>query len=338
MEESTNREIHLKRRPVGLPSENDFQLVTGPMPAPADGEVLVRNIYMSVDPYMRGRMIERKSYVPSFKLGEPLTGDCVGQVVDSRGGPFEVGDYVLGYKGWREFFTSGGRGLREIDPDIAPIQAYLGTMGMPGRSAYVGLLDVGRPVAGETVYVSAAAGAVGSIVCQIAKIKGCRVVGSAGSGAKVTWLVEEAGVDAAFNYKEVESLSAELGRLCPEGIDLSFENVGGENLEAALRRMNNHGRVVMCGQIAQYNATEPPRGPRNLGWVITKRLRIEGFIISDHNDRRPQFEADMRRWIADGRIKWQETVFQGIENAPKAFLGLFSGENLGKMLVKLGPE
>jgi NADPH-dependent curcumin reductase CurA len=244
----------------------------------------------------------------------------------------------LGRKGWREYYVSDGADLTKIDPTLAPPQAYLGVLGMPGLTAYVGLLDIGRPQAGDTVFVSAAAGAVGSVVCQIAKLKGCHVVGSAGLADKVHWLREVAGVDAAFNYKTVDSLTAELGKHCPRGIDVYFENVGGTHLEAALEHMNMHGRIVLCGMISQYNDATGFSGPRNLRLAVRKRLTLTGFIVSDHADRQPQFYADMAAWIADDKIKWQETIIDGIENAPKAFLGLFVGENTGKMLVRLCPE
>ena len=335
MATTVSREIHLKNRPIGLPSESDFELVTVPVPAPEAGAVLVRNLYMSVDPYMRGRMTDQQSYVQPFQMGQPLDGGCVGQVVQSQGGKFQVGDYVLGRKGWREYYVSDGAELTRIDPTLAPVQAYLGTLGMPGLTAYVGLLDIGRPKAGETVFVSAAAGAVGTVVCQIAKLKDCRVVASAGSQAKVAWLREVAGVDAAFNYKDVGSLTAELGKHCPNGVDVYFENVGGAHLEAALEHMNNFGRIVLCGMISHYNESTPASGPRNLRFAVRKRLTLQGFIVSDHLERQAQFYADMGAWIAAGKIKWQETILEGIENAPKAFIGLFKGENVGKMLVKL---
>ncbi len=309
-----------------------------PIPEPSDGQVLVRNIYMTVDPYMRGRMVDRKSYVPPFQLGEPLSGGCIGQVVQSRVGEFQVGDLVLSMLGWREYYVSNGSRLTKIDPGTAPIQAYLGVAGMPGMTAYVGLLDIGQPNEGDTVFVSAASGAVGSVVCQIAKIKGCRVVGSAGSDEKVAWLRREAGIDVAFNYKQVQHLRAELGNHCPGGIDIYFDNVGGEHLQAALARMNLFGRVVLCGMISQYNATEPLPGPSNLGLAIARRLTLKGFLVQDHSDRLPDFHADMAKWIAEGRIKWKETIVEGIENAPRAFIGLFKGENFGKMLVKIGPD
>jgi NADPH-dependent curcumin reductase CurA len=338
MTETVSREIRLKNRPVGLPNAGDFELVAVPIPPPRPGEVLVRNLYMSVDPYMRGRMIEQPSYVEPFPLGQPLEGGCVGRVVESNRRELQVGEYVLGRKGWREYYVSDGADLTKIDPTMAPVQAYLGILGMPGLTAYVGLLDIGRPTAGNTVFVSAAAGAVGSVVCQIAKLKGCRVVGSAGSAAKVRWLQDVAGIDAAFNYKEVDALAAELGKHCPHGVDVYFENVGGAHLEAALEHMNTRGRIVLCGMISQYNDSAPSSGPRNLRLAVRKRLTLTGFIVSDHVSRQPQFYADMGAWIADGKIKWEETIVDGLENAPKAFLGLFTGENMGKMLVRLGPQ
>jgi NADPH-dependent curcumin reductase CurA len=338
MVETLSREIRLANRPVGLPRESDFELAVARIPELREKEVLVRNIYMSVDPYMRGRMNNRPSYVPPFQIGEPLAGACVGQVVDSRNAGFQIGDYVASAQGWREYYVSDGADLIKIDPRLAPIQTYLGTLGMPGMTAYVGLLHLGLPKAGETVLVSAASGAVGAIVCQIAKIKGCRVIGSAGSREKVSWLMNEGGIDGAFNYKETGDLVAEVGKHCPKGIDVYFENVGGKHLEAALEHLNLFGRIVMCGMISQYNATEPEPGPRNFFYMTTKRLTVRGFIVSDHLDRRSQFLGDMSQWIAEGRIKWKETIVAGIENAPKAFISLFKGENFGKMLVKIGPD
>jgi hypothetical protein len=338
MSEPLNREIHLRRRPAGLPAPEDFALVTTPVPQPGEGEVLVRNIFMSVDPYMRGRMRATRGYAASFELNEVMTGGAVGQVLISNGNRLQVGDYVNSMLGWRDYYTSNGDGLRKIDPATAPIQAYLGTFGMPGWSAYVGLLDIGRPKEGETVFVSAAAGAVGTVACQIARINGCRVIGSAGSDKKVRWLLDVLGLDAAFNYKTAENLSDELGKHAPGGVDIYFENVGGDHLEAALAHMNTYGRVVCCGMISQYNAASPAAAPRNLGLVISKRLTLKGFIISDHLDRLPSFYSDMGSWLSLGKIKWEETIIEGIENAVDAFIGLFKGENLGKMLVRLAPD
>ena len=338
MAEILSRETRLRSRPTGLPTEDNFELATVVVPELQPGELLVRNSYMSVDPYMRGRMNAGKSYTSSFQIGEPLNGGCVGQVVAGR--MTGSRSAIMLRVPWGGANTSSRMAAtwRRIDPGVAPIQAYLGVLGMPGMTAYVGLLDIGRLKAGETVFVSAASGAVGAVVCQIAKLKGCRVIGSAGSSAKVTWLLDEAGVDAAFNYKEVTDLTAELGRHCPEGIDVYFENVGGAHLEAALQHMNNYGRIPVCGMISGYNATRPEPAPRNLGLVIGKRLTLQGFLVSDHADRQPQFFADMAQWIASGQIKWQETIIEGIEHAPQALIGLFKGENLGKMLVKIGPN
>jgi NADPH-dependent curcumin reductase CurA len=333
---TTSREIRLKRRPVGLPSENDFELTEAELPAVGDGEVLVRNIYMSVDPYMRGRMIDRESYIPPFQLNQPLDGGCIGRVIESRNGQFNADDIVLGMSGWREYFVSNGAGLLKVDPEVAPVQTFLGTVGMPGFTAYYGLLDIGQPQTGQTVFVSAAAGAVGAVVCQLAKIKDCYVVASAGSDEKVAWLLQEAGVDAAFNYKKVQNVVDKVGKLCPHGIDIYFENVGGVHLEAALEHMNKFGRIVMCGMISMYNATEPVAGPPNLFYIIGKQLTMQGFIISEHFDKLPRFYADMGQWIADGRIKWKETIVEGLENAPEALIGLFKGDNFGKMIVKVG--
>ena len=332
----TSKEIHLKNRPEGLPAKSDFELAAVTLPAINQGELLVQNIYMSVDPYMRGRMYDRKSYFPPFQIGQPLDGGCVGRVIESKNEGFSVGDYVLSMLGWREYFVSGGDGLTKIDPSLAPVQSYLGAVGMTGLTAYVGLLHIGELKEGQTVFVSAAAGAVGSMVCQIAKLKGCYVVGSAGSDEKVAWLVEEAGIDAAFNYKTNDDVVAEVGRHFSEGIDVYFENVGGVHLEAALEHMNINGRIVMCGMISMYNDVKPVPGPVRLSYVISKKLTMKGFIIMDHFDKLGPFFADMGKWIADGKIKWKETIVDGIENAPEAFIGLFKGQNFGKMIVKVG--
>ncbi len=338
MADLMSREIRLKKRPKGMPDESHFELAETPIGEPAEGEVMVRNIYMSVDPYMRGRMNDQASYIPPFELSKPLEGGCVGEVAASKNPAFKVGDYVLGDKGWREFYLSDGSGLTKIDPAIAPLQAYLGVLGMPGLTSYVGFLDIGQPRTGETVFVSAASGTVGSLVCQIAKIKGCRVIGSAGSDEKISWLLDEAGIDDALNYKKTGNFRSKLRELCPDGIDIYYDNVGGKHLEAALNHMNPFGRIVLCGMISQYNATSREAGPGNLFLAIVKRLTLKGFLVFDHKDRQGQFYSDMSNWIKEGKIKWKETILEGIENAPKAFLGLFTGENLGKMLVKLDPD
>lgn len=330
-----SREVRLKERPVGVPTPDDFEIATVSLPDPGDGEMLIQNLYMSVDPYMRGRMVDRKSYIPPFAIGAPLEGGAIGKVVASNGGRFNVGDHILGMNGWREYYISDGSHLNQVDPSLAPPQAFLGTMGMPGQTAYFGLLDLGAPQPGETVFVSAAAGAVGSTVCQIAKLKGCTVIGSAGSDAKVKWLTDEIGVDAAINYKTAPSLFEAVKEAAPNGIDVYFENVGGEHLEVALAHMNNFGRIPVCGMISQYNDTDPVAGPPNMALIIGKRLKVQGFIVTDYLKRLPEFYGDMSEWAGQGKIKWQETIFDGIDAAPDAFIGLFSGGNLGKMLVKL---
>jgi NADPH-dependent curcumin reductase CurA len=332
-------EIHLKQRPTGMPTESNFELISVYVPDPKDGEFLVHNLWMSVDPYMRGRMSEMKSYVPSFQLGKPLEGGCIGEVIQSKNNQFKAGDYVLGNLGWREYWISNGTDIIKIDPRIAPIQTYLGVLGMTGLTAYVGLLKIGQLVDSSTVFVSAASGAVGSVVCQIAKIKGCHIVGSVGSQEKVNWLLDQAKIDYAFNYKEAgeNSISLELRKSCPNGIDLYFDNVGGKHLEAAIDNMKTFGIIVLCGMISQYNLmNSPPVGPSNFFLTLIKRLRLQGFIVSDHFDMLNEFYGSMSKWIAEGKIKWKETVIEGLENAPKAFIALFRGENTGKMLVKIG--
>ena len=329
---TTSREIHLAARPHGMPQPSDFALVEVDVPGLGDGEVLIRNAYMSVDPSMRARMNDVKSYVPSYEVGEVMSGGAVGQIVASRNERLPEGTWVTSWLGWRELALSDGTGLVPIDPALAPVSTALGVLGMPGLTAWVGLLDIGRPKEGETVYVSGAAGAVGSLVGQIAKLKGCRVIGSAGSSEKVAWL-RELGFDEAFDYRETDPRQA-----LKEGIDLYFDNVGGPTLEASLSALRRHGRVVACGAISQYNATEPPPGPRNMSYVVTKRLRIEGFIVIDHFDRYPAFLAEVGPWVRDGSARYRETVLDGLEHAPEALVGLLTGENIGKMLVKVGPD
>ncbi len=332
-----SREVRLVRRPVGFPREEDFSIEEVPILDPGEGQVLVQNLYMSVDPYMRGRMNDVRSYVPPYALGQPLDGGALGRVVRSSHPTLREGELVLSQMGWREHFVSEAGALRKVERGPVPLSAFLGTLGMPGLTAYVGLLDLGQPREGETVFVSAAAGAVGSVVGQIAKIRGCRVVGSAGSDEKCRLLREELGFDAAFNYKTTDPEAA-LAELAPRGIDIYFDNVGGVQLEAALSRMNPFGRIPVCGMISLYNATELPPGPSNLIQIIPKRLTLRGFIVSDHLDRYPEFLRDMTAWFTEGRIRIRETIVEGIENAPRAFLGMLRGENTGKMLVRLAPE
>ena len=341
-----SHEIHLKKRPVGIPSDSNFELVQVSIQDPKEGEFLVRNIWMSVDPYMRGRMRETKSYIPPFQLNKALEGACVGQVVESKNGQFKVGDYVLSNFGWREYWlTSESSGITKIDTKMAPIKSYLGVFGMTGLTAYVGLLKIGElknNINGDnTVFVSAAAGAVGSVACQIAKIKGYHVIGSVGSQEKVKWLLDELGIDNAFNYKKVgeDNISSELKKFSPNGLDIYFDNVGGKHLEAAIDNMKTFGRIVLCGMISQYNLTTYQSvGPSNLFLAITNRLKLQGFIVRDHYDMLSEFHANMSQWISEGKMKWKETIFEGLQNAPRAFISLFNGENIGKMLVKIGPD
>jgi len=332
----TSREIHLVSRPEGMPGPHHFALAEKELPAPGDEQVLVRNLFMSVDPYMRGRMMDRKSYVPPFKLGEAMDGGAVGEVVASMDARYQPGDLVRHMKGWREYALVHSKELTVLPPDTGvPVQSFLGVLGMTGLTAYVGLLRIGELKEGDTVFVSAAAGAVGSVACQIAKAKNCTVVGSAGSDEKCAWLKKDAGIDAAINYKTCGKLNAAVAAACPQGIDVYFENVGGDHLEAAIENMRPFGRIALCGMISQYNATEPAPGPKNLILAVGKQLKLQGFIVSSHTDMAHAFQHDMVGWIRAGQMRWQETVLEGIEQAPQAFINLFAGENLGKMLVKL---
>ncbi|MCM0676643.1 NADP-dependent oxidoreductase [Micromonospora phytophila] len=331
---STNREIHLASRPQGWPTADNFRLVTTEVPTPGPGQIVVRNQFMSVDPYMRGRMNDVKSYVPPFQVDAPLDGGAVGEVVASEAEGIKPGDTVLHGLGWREYALLDARAARPVDPSLAPASAYLSVLGMTGLTAYAGLLDVAAMKPGESVFVSAAAGSVGSLVGQIAKLKGAgHVVGSAGSAAKVERL-KALGFDAAFDYHD-GPVRDSLKAAAPDGVDVYFDNVGGDHLEAAISSMKLHGRAAICGMIAQYNDTEPPAAPRNLALVIGKRLTLRGFLVGDHGNLRNQFVQEMSGWLRDGKISYDETVVDGIENAPAAFLGLLRGENLGKMLVRV---
>ena len=333
MHPGISRAIHLRSRPAFLPAPEDFEIVAAPIPELTEGQLLVRNLFFSVDPYKRGRMVERAGG-KGFQLGEPLDGPCVGRVAQSKCAGLDKGDYVLGEKGWREYFVCAASGVTKIESDQTPVQAYLGVLGMTGFTAFLGLCDVGRLRCGESVFVSAAAGAVGSVVCQIAALKGCTVVGSAGSEEKVRWLQEHGGI-AAFNYRTAGSIASAVRQCCPDGIDLYFDNVGGPHLEGALECMNTFGRIVLCGMMSKMDESSRPFGLTNLNLAIRKRLTLTGFRASDHMHRYTEFSSDMRRWIREGKIAWTETIVDGLENAPRAFLGLFKGENLGKMLVRV---
>ena len=330
----TSREIHLKSRPMGIPSADNFELGTVSVPDPASGEVQVKNLWMTVDPYMRGRMIDRPSYVPPFKLGEALQGGAIGEVTASNDPRFKLGDLVSTMFGWREVFNAPASTLQKLDTFGLPPQAFLGVAGMPGLTAWVGLLKIAALKPGDVVFVSAAAGAVGSVVCQIAKIKGHTVIGSAGGSAKGAFL-KQIGVDHVIDYKATDNLTDAVLRVAPNGVDVYFDNVGGEHLEAALTAANRFARFALCGMISQYNLVDQPEGPRNLILAVAKSIRLEGFIVSNHLNLLPEFQKDISGWIREGKLTWKETVEQGIENAPGAFIKLFKGENIGKMLVKL---
>ncbi len=336
-----SREIHLTKRPKSSPDASHFKLVETSVPKTLEeDQVLVKNLWMSVDPYMRPRMNDVKSYIPPYQVDQVLDGGAIGVVIASKNEKLPVGTYVESMNGWREYFVSGRKGLGIRDTSQVAPQDYLGIMGMPGITAYVGTTVLGAAKAGDTVYVSGAGGAVGSLVCQIAKTLGCTVAGSAGSDEKVDWLLNSAHLDAAFNYHQEEDQAAAIKRACPKGVDLFFDNVGGSQLDAGLMNMRKDGRVILCGSIEDYNTpTKDRQGVKNLFRAIAMGLNIKGFIIFDYMaDHQKAFFEDMIRWRTEGKIQNKETILSGIERAPEAFLGLFSGANLGKMLVKIADE
>ena len=330
-----SKEIHLASRPTGIPDITNFLVKEVDIKNPGDNEVLVKNLWMSVDPYMRGRMTDRKSYVPPFQIDKVLEGGAIGVIEESNSIKFNVGDYVMSNFGWREYFVSDVNNLNVITPEFGPLQAYLGTLGMPGLTAYAGLLEVGKLKDGENVLVSAAAGAVGSIVCQIALAKGCRVYGTSGTDEKCLWLEKEIGIEKAINYKKIDNLISEYRSEIKDGIDVYFDNVGGAHLEAGINILNTGGRIALCGMIDQYNDPSIKNGPSNLMMLIMKNASMEGFIVSKYNHLQEQFLEDMKNWSESGKLIWQETILEGIDLAPKAFINLFSGQNTGKMLVKI---
>jgi NADPH:quinone reductase len=333
-----NKQITLAARPSGMPKPSDFKLVESPVADPGPGEFLVRTLYVSVDPYMRGRMNDVKSYAPPAQIGEVMGAGAVGTIVASQNPKFQAGDVVEGFFGWQQYAISNGAGVRKIDPTLAPVSTALGVLGMPGLTAYFGLLDIGKPRAGETVVVSGAAGAVGSLVGQIAKIKGCRVVGIAGSDEKVAWLRDELGFDAAFNYKTTTNYTAKLAELCPKGIDVYFDNVGGTITDGVFPLINVGARVAVCGQIAQYNAEKIETGPRLLWHLIVKQARAEGFLVFQFASRYAEGLTEMAGWLKAGKLKYREQFVDGIENTPSAFIGMLQGENTGKQLVRVAAE
>ena len=335
---TVNRRIVLARRPQGVPVAADFRLETQPAPTAADSQILLRTLYLSLDPYMRGRMNDAPSYVPPVALDAVMTGQTVSSVESSNVPGFRAGDLVLANVGWQDYGLSDGRDLVRIDPAIAPPSYALGVLGMPGLTAYVGLLDIGRPQAGETVVVAAATGAVGSVVGQIAKIKDCRVVGIAGGPEKCAYARDTLGFDECLDHRQPE-LRQRLAAACPRGIDVYFESVGGEVLAAVLPLLNVHARVPLCGLIAWYNLEKLPVGvdhtPALLSTVLRRRLTVKGFIIFDHYDRLPAFRQDMSAWLKAGRIRYREQLVDGLENAPRGLIGLLQGENFGKLVVRV---
>ena len=336
-----NRRIVLAARPQGAPQCSDFSMISEPVPDLHDGEIFSRTIYLSLDPYMRGRMNEGKSYAAAVGIGETMCGGTVSQVLKSNNPAFAMDDYILTYDGWQEYAISDGIGARKLDPTQAPISTAVGVLGMPGMTAYMGLLEIGQPKSGETVAVAAATGAVGSIVGQIARLKGCRVVGIAGSTEKCEFALNELGFDACINHSET-GFRDSLKTACPEGIDVYFENVGGTVFETIIPLLNFQSRIPVCGLIAHYNDTELPPGPNMLPklmrMVLTQRVTIRGFIVSDFSDKERAFLGDMSKWIADGKIKYKEDIVEGLDNAVGAFQGLLEGNNFGKLLIQVSDD
>ena len=335
--QEANRKITLKSRPSGYPQESDFELVEERIPRPGEGEVLIKSIWLSLDPYMRGRMRDAASYAPPVELGSVIVGGAVGRVMESRTPAFRVGDIVEGPLGWQEYAVSDGRNLRSVDPALGPLSTAVGVLGMPGMTAYFGLLDVGRPQPGDTVVVSAASGAVGQLVGQIAKIVGCRVIGFAGSDEKTGYIVDELGFDVGVNYK-TQNVAAELAKACPLGVNVYFDNVGGDVTDAVMEHLADFARIVVCGQISQYNLEQPAMGPRNMRMLTVHQARMEGFLVFQFAARHEEGRLRMAQWIREGKVKYREDVVEGLENAPSAFIGMMRGANFGKLLVKVSEE
>jgi hypothetical protein len=331
---TTNKAWTLASRPVGWVSEDNFKLVESPLPQPKDGEVLVKNLWLSLDPYMRGRISDAKSYVKGVDLGEVMVGQTVGEVLESRSAGLAPGDKVLTQLGWQLYGCAKGAEVAKVDATRVPLSYYLGCLGMPGMTAYFGLKEIGQPKPGETVVVSAASGAVGSVVGQLAKIAGCRAVGIAGGKAKCDYVVNELGFDACVDHKAGD-LYRDLKEACAKGVDVYFENVGGETLDTLLRLMNPFSRIVVCGLISDYNATEP-YAVKMIRSVLVNRIKMQGMIVFDWKDRYAEALKALAGHLAQGKLKYRESVVQGIENAPKGLVGLLKGQNFGKQLVKLG--
>jgi NADPH-dependent curcumin reductase CurA len=328
-------QIVLAKRPVGDVTADCFREETATLPALADGQLLIRSRFLSLDPYMRPRMSELRSYVPPFEIDRPLTGGSVGEVVESKNPRYAKGDIVMGLLNWATYTVHDGKGLRSIDPKMAPLQAHLGVLGMPSFTAWYGMKHICKPKAGETAFVSAATGAVGQVAGQLAKLAGARVVGCAGDEQKCQWAVREAGYDACFNHRTERDYGAVLDKLCPQGIDSDFENVGGRIFHAAFERMNNFGRIAFCGAISEYQDKDPIAGPPKMFTIVQRRLTIQGFIVSDHAAMLSDFVNEVGALLLAGKIKSRETVVDGLAKAPEAFMGLLKGENFGKLIVKV---
>lgn len=330
-----NKAILLHSRPVGMPSMENFQFVDEEMPVPGDGEVLLKTCYVSVDPYLRGRMNDAKSYTPPFELNQPIVSGMVLEVVESNLESYQKGDFVLGFLGWKQYHVSSGKGLRKVDPAMAPLSTYLGVLGLTGLTAYLGLTEIGMPKEGETIVVSGAAGAVGSIVGQIGKLMGCRVVGIAGTDEKIEMLRTKFGFDAGINYKTTGNMYKAIKEACPEGVDIYFDNVGGEISDAVHGNINQFARIIICGAIALYNATQPPVGPRIQPILLVKSATMRGFILNDFAPLFRDAVMQLGKWMAEGKITHSETIVEGFDNIPQAFLDLFEGKNKGKMIVRV---
>ena len=330
----SNTQIKLAKRPVGLPTADTFNIEKNPIPVPAEGEVLLKTKYISLDPAMRGWMNDARSYIPPVGIGEVMRAGTVSEVVESKHGKYKVGDILVGNAGVQEYIATDTRGYHQVDPRLAPLPVFLGTLGMPGFTGYFGLTRIGEPKAGETVLVSGAAGAVGSIVGQIAKIKGCRVVGIAGGKKKCDYVVNELGFDACIDYK-AGNLRADLKAACPDRIDVYFDNVGGEILDLALARLNMHARIIICGAISQYNNTTPVKGPANYLSLLVSRAKMQGMVVFDYAKDYGIAAQEMAGWMQEGRLKSREDVYEGIENFHETFLRLFSGEKMGKLVLKV---
>ncbi len=335
MTAENNRQVRLAARPVGLPQESDFELAERPVPQPAPGQALIRVLYLSLDPYMRGRMSGGKSYAAPVRVGGVMTGGAVGEVVCSEAGELAPGDLVEGYLGWQEYAVAAPGQVRKLPESRHPISYALGILGMPGMTAYFGLFEVARPRAGDTVVVSAASGAVGSVVGQLAKLAGCRVVGTVGSERKAAYIRETLGFDAAIDYRAVADVGAALDEACPAGVDVYFDNVGGPVTDAVMARLAFKARVAVCGYIHHYNMTEPYLAPSHLRPILINRARVEGFLVFDWEDRYPEAVERLTRWLDEGCLVYREDVVEGLENAPGAFLRLFDGSNFGKLLIKV---